>query len=94
MEVEVDGDVVQKPSMLINEGQTAKMESGEEGEKPFLVEVGADQVLTLSVPVYLADGKLAGYPKLSVQAGENASVSFTDAGLEHVVEVRTTATTL
>lgn len=92
--MEVDGKVVQKPSMLINEGQTAKIESGEEGQEPFLVEVGADQVVSLSVPIYLADGTLAGYPKLSVQAGEDASVSFTDAGHEYTVEVRTTATTL
>ncbi len=92
--MEVDGDVVHKPSLLINEGQTASINSGEEGQEAFLLDVDADQVLTISVPVYDAEGKLAGYPKLSVQAGEDATVSFTEAGQEHTVQVRTTATTL
>ena len=51
-------------------------------------------MLTLSVPVYLADGKWAGYPKLTVKAGDDASISFTEGGHEHVVLVRTTTTTL
>lgn len=92
--MEVNGAVVQKPSLLINMGQTASTESGAEGQEPFLLNLDADQILTMSVPVYSAEGKLLGYPKLTVQAGEDATISFTDDGHEHVVQVRTTSTTL
>ena len=92
VQLEVDGRRVSSPRIVLDLGETARAEQEDERGHATVVEIDEELNVTVTLPVYAADGTLAGTPTVTVAAGKDAELRFGEP--EHHVVVRTTRTAL